>query len=63
MIVALQHPGRAYVCKAWSEALVLHDHTDMATGVRFGADAAFIASVGMDRALRLYNNTEMTVAE
>lgn len=43
-----------YLCKQWSDVFVSHDHTDVATGVRFGDNAAFVASVGHDRMLRVY---------
>lgn len=45
---------RVFVCKAWQELAKWTDHTEPATGVRFGADAKFIASVGLDRSLRYY---------
>lgn len=46
---------RVYVCKQWSELKVFNDHTAMATGVRFGRNASFIASTSMDRTLKLYS--------
>nr|BAN21021.1 WD-repeat protein [Riptortus pedestris] len=46
---------RVYVCKQWSELKVFNDHTAMATGVRFGRNASFIASASMDRTLKLYS--------
>uniref|UniRef100_A0A0A9X6C4 Pre-mRNA-processing factor 19 n=1 Tax=Lygus hesperus TaxID=30085 RepID=A0A0A9X6C4_LYGHE len=46
---------RVYVCKQWQELKVFNDHTAMATGVRFGRNAQFIASASMDRTLKLYS--------
>ncbi|BES95533.1 unnamed protein product [Nesidiocoris tenuis] len=46
---------RVYVCKQWQELKVFNDHTAMATGVRFGRNAQFIASTSMDRTLKLYS--------
>ncbi|CAG0904292.1 unnamed protein product [Cyprideis torosa] len=45
---------RIYLCKQWQELNVFNDHTAMATGVRFGQRAQFLASVSMDRTLKLY---------
>ncbi|CAG0890645.1 unnamed protein product [Darwinula stevensoni] len=45
---------RVYLCKQWQELKVFADHTALATGVRFGKHAHFIASVSMDRTLKLY---------
>ena len=45
---------RAYLCKQWSELVVLNDHTAAATGVRFGHNASFIASGSMDRSLKFF---------
>jgi len=45
---------RVYLCKQWTEAAILREHTDSVTGVRFGTDATFVASCGLDRALRFY---------
>jgi len=46
---------RVYICKLWQELKVFNDHTAMATGVRFGRNAQFIASASMDRTLKLYS--------
>nr|XP_023028900.1 pre-mRNA-processing factor 19 [Leptinotarsa decemlineata] len=46
---------RVYLCKQWQELKVFNDHTAMATGVRFGKHARFIASTSMDRTLKLYS--------
>ncbi|XP_014240604.1 pre-mRNA-processing factor 19 [Cimex lectularius] len=46
---------RVYVCKQWQELKQFNDHTAMATGVRFGRNAQFIASTSMDRTLKLYS--------
>lgn len=45
---------RVYLCKQWQELAILTDHSDMATGVRFGRDAQFLASTSMDRSLKVY---------
>jgi len=45
---------RVYLCKQWTDLKVFQDHTAMATGVRFGKNAAYIASTSMDRTLKLY---------
>lgn len=45
---------RVYLCKQWQELKVFNDHTAMATGVRFGRNAQYIASSSMDRTLKLY---------
>jgi len=45
---------RVYQCKQWQELCVLSDHTEPATGVRFGENAKFIVSTGLDRSLRFY---------
>jgi len=47
---------RIYLCKQWQELRVFNDHTAMATGVRFGRQAQFIASASMDRTLKLYGH-------
>ncbi|VDP09666.1 unnamed protein product [Soboliphyme baturini] len=46
---------RVYQCKSWQELCVLTDHTDLATGVRFGHNAQFLVSTSMDRSIRFYN--------
>jgi pre-mRNA-processing factor 19 len=40
--------------RAWRALKVFDDHTAAATGVRFGANASYVASVSMDRTLKLY---------
>ncbi|XP_059484327.1 pre-mRNA-processing factor 19 isoform X2 [Neocloeon triangulifer] len=45
---------RIYLCKQWQDLKVFNDHTAMATGVRFGQNAQYIASTSMDRTLKLY---------
>lgn len=45
---------RVYLCKQWQELKVFNDHTAMATGVRFGKHAQYLASTSMDRTLKLY---------
>lgn len=54
-IINLIFALRVYVCKQWQELKVFNDHTAMATGVRFGRNAQFIASTSMDRTLKLYS--------
>lgn len=45
---------RVYLCKQWQELKVFNDHTALATAVRFGRHAHFIASTSMDRTLKIY---------
>ncbi|XP_077995369.1 pre-mRNA-processing factor 19-like [Glandiceps talaboti] len=45
---------RVYLCKQWDTLAVFKDHSEMATGVRFGRHSSFIASTGMDRSLKFY---------
>uniref|UniRef100_T1IPC0 Pre-mRNA-processing factor 19 n=1 Tax=Strigamia maritima TaxID=126957 RepID=T1IPC0_STRMM len=45
---------RVYLCKQWQELKMFNDHTALATGVRFGRHAHFIASSSMDRTLKIY---------
>jgi pre-mRNA-processing factor 19 len=45
---------RVYLCKQWTDLKLFQDHTAMATGVRFGKHASYIASTSMDRTLKLY---------
>ena len=45
---------RVYLCKQWTDLKVFQDHTAMATGVRFGRHASYLASTSMDRTLKLY---------
>ncbi|PVD32778.1 hypothetical protein C0Q70_08224 [Pomacea canaliculata] len=45
---------RIYLCKQWNELAVFNDHTAAATGVRFGNNAGFVASVSMDRSLKFF---------
>ena len=45
---------RVYLCKQWQDLKIFNDHTAMATGVRFGAHATYVASTSMDRTLKLY---------
>lgn len=45
---------RIYQCKQWQELQVFSDHTALATGVRFGKNAQYLASTSMDRTLKLY---------
>ncbi|XP_031779317.1 pre-mRNA-processing factor 19 [Nasonia vitripennis] len=49
---------RIYVCKQWVELKTFNDHTAAVTAVRFGRNAEFIASVSMDRSLKLYGNNK-----
>ena len=45
---------RVYLCKQWQDLKIFNDHTALATGVRFGAHASYLASTSMDRTLKLY---------
>ncbi|KAF8766950.1 Pre-mRNA-processing factor 19 like protein [Argiope bruennichi] len=45
---------RIYLCKQWDNLKTFTDHTALATGVRFGQHAHFVASVSMDRTLKIY---------
>lgn len=45
---------RIYLCKQWDNLKTFTDHTALATGVRFGQHAHFLASVSMDRTLKIY---------
>jgi len=45
---------RVYLCKQWNELKVFNEHTAMATGVRFGQHASYLASTSMDRTLKVY---------
>jgi pre-mRNA-processing factor 19 len=45
---------RVYQCKQWHELCVLTSHTDVATGVRFGTNANFLTTTGLDRSLRFF---------
>ncbi|KAF2362098.1 WD40 repeat [Trinorchestia longiramus] len=47
---------RVYLCKQWTDLRVFTDHTALATGVRFAADAASLASTSMDRTLKIYGS-------
>lgn len=47
-----------YLCKQWHLLRTFADHTGLVTGVRFGNNAAFVASVGMDRSLKLFGPQE-----
>ena len=44
-----------YLVKQWQELKVLNDHTALATGVRFGQNASFVASTSMDRSLKIFS--------
>lgn len=45
---------RVYLSKQWQELTRFTDHEDVCTGVVFGHDASFLASVSMDRKLKIY---------
>lgn len=45
---------RVYLSKQWDLVGCLQDHTAEATGVRFGHNASFLASVSVDRTLKIY---------
>ncbi|RWS07303.1 pre-mRNA-processing factor 19-like protein [Dinothrombium tinctorium] len=46
---------RIYISKQWENLKTFADHTALATGVRFGENARYIASTGMDRTLKIYS--------
>jgi len=45
---------RVYLSKQWQELKVFDDHQDLATGVKFGNNAKFVASTSMDRTLKFF---------
>lgn len=45
---------RVYESKQWDLLKVFNDHTALATGIRFGSDANYLASASMDRSLKFY---------
>jgi len=45
---------RVYQAKQWDLLKVFNDHTALATGIRFGSDANYLASASMDRSLKFY---------
>jgi pre-mRNA-processing factor 19 len=45
---------RVYLCKQWDNLCTFADHTAMATGIRFGENASYVASTGLDRTLKVY---------
>ncbi|XP_078493142.1 pre-mRNA-processing factor 19-like [Ciona intestinalis] len=45
---------RVYLCKQWVELKSFTEHSALTTGVRFGKNAKFLASSGMDRSLKFY---------
>ena len=45
---------RVYLCKQWETLKTFNDHTALARGVRFGNNAQYVASVSMDRTLKIY---------
>ena len=47
---------RIYLCKQWTLLKTFTDHAEPVTGVRFGKNAAFIASVSLDRSLKYFGN-------
>ena len=46
---------RVYLCKQWETLKVVSEHTAIATGVRFGQNAKYLASTSMDRTLKIYS--------
>lgn len=48
--------ARVYHCKQWQDLVILKEHGDVATGIRFGKDSTFLASSSMDRSLRIYGS-------
>ncbi|KAI1285981.1 Pre-mRNA-processing factor 19 [Halotydeus destructor] len=47
---------RIYLSKQWENIKTFGDHTALATGLKFGENATYIASVGMDRTLKIYGS-------
>ncbi|CAF0981722.1 unnamed protein product [Didymodactylos carnosus] len=45
---------RVYQVKQWDLLKIFNDHTSVATGVRFGLNANYLASSSLDRSLKLY---------
>jgi pre-mRNA-processing factor 19 len=45
---------RVYQAKQWDLLKVFNDHTALATGIRFGLNANYLASSSMDRSLKFY---------
>jgi pre-mRNA-processing factor 19 len=45
---------RVYQAKQWDLLKVFNDHTALATGIRFGSNANYLASSSMDRSLKFY---------
>jgi len=45
---------RIYQTKQWQNLRLFTDHTASVTDVKFGRNAAYIASTGLDRALKIY---------
>jgi len=43
--------------KTWATVATFDGHTQPVTGIRFGANASFIASTGMDKSLRIYSSS------
>jgi len=49
-------PGvRVYNTKDWAGVAQYTDHTEVVSAAKFGADAAFLASVSMDRHVKIYS--------
>lgn len=49
---------RIYETKKWENLRVFTDHTANVTDVKFGQNASYIASTGLDRALKIYKYEE-----
>ncbi|XP_065831181.1 pre-mRNA-processing factor 19-like [Oscarella lobularis] len=45
---------RVYISKQWDQLVQLTDHGQLATGMKFGRNAAFIASASLDRTVKFY---------
>lgn len=45
---------QVYLCKQWHLLQTFTDHAGMVTGVKFGRNASFLVSTGMDRSLKYY---------
>ncbi|XP_062518319.1 pre-mRNA-processing factor 19-like [Corticium candelabrum] len=47
---------RVFLCKQWTQLADFTEHSGLATGVKFGQNAAFIASSSLDRSLKFYGH-------
>ena len=54
MAIAGSNDLRIYQTKQWENLRIFTDHTASVSDVKFGQNASFIASTGLDRALKIY---------